>query len=432
MPKVSVEKISNVKCLVKVEVPANEVTAAFEKQINLYGKKANIKGFRQGKVPLNLIKQHYGADARKEALSELIQTTLSQAIQEHQLKPIGMPQVEPKAMLEEQPFEYTASFEVLPEVDQINFNIDQIEKLEVDVTDEDINKVIEQLIKQHTEWTLVERPAELKDRVVIDYYAIYEGEPDIKNKIEDFPLELGSQSMIPGFEEALVGIKKDEEKTLKLTFPTDFKIADKAGKPVDFIVQAKNIYEAYIPGLDEAFIKRLGVESGLKEDLKAQISQSLQQEKDRLLREKLKNQVFQLLLDQNPIEVPEGLVERETQAIHDELHPEKHDHHNHSADEIKMYNDIAKKRVALGILVAEYAKKNHLKPDKTRIMQRIQEIASAYQSPEEVIKWLSSDERRANIEAQVMEDQILDHLIKDLPTNNKKISYAELKNIRVY
>lgn len=427
--QVSVEKVSSSERRLTIVVPANQVAEAYAKHIEMFAKKANIKGFRPGKAPMSYITQRFGEDAHKEAVSDVMQKALVEAITEHKLNPVSTPRVEPKVLSADQPLEFVASFEVLPDIEGINFNLDKIEKLIVDVTPDDVDQVIAQLQKQQAKWNIVDRPAQEKDRVVIDYYAIFDGKSDIENKISNVPIEIGSNTMLPGFEEGLLGVKAGEEKNLHITFPADFAMADKAGKPIEFIVSVKNIFQADIPAIDEAFVNKLGVKSGNIEDLKQQITQSLNQERDRLVIEKLKEQVFKALLEQNPLDVPKSLVAREARNIHDELYPQhqhSHDHH-HSEEETKAFSELATKRVALGLLISEYAKQNNLKIDVDKVRQRIQEIAAAYEHPEEVIQWLSHEERRAGIEGQVLEDQVLEKLMEGLQITERTMTYTELR-----
>lgn len=429
--QVSVEKVSNVERRLTIVVPANQVEEAYTKQINQFASKANIKGFRPGKAPISYIQQQYGDDARQEALSQVIQNALYQAITEQNLRPISTPRIETKSILANQPLEFIASFEVLPEFDKINFSMDKLEKLSVDVSDEDVTRVIDQLQKQYTKWKVVDRAAKEKDRVVIDYYAIYEGKSDIENKVQNFPLELGSKVMLPGFEDGLMGAKAGDERTLSLQFPADFNVAEKAGKPVEFVVQVKQVYEADTPAIDENFVKSLGVKDGSVEELKKQIKQSLSQERDRLVKEHVKEQLFRQLIEQNPFDVPASLVEREAKSIHDEIYQHQHhDHNQHSHEEMAAFTDIAKKRVALGLLIAEFSKQSNIQVNKDRVQQRIEEIASAYENPPEVIAWLSANERRSGIEAQVMEDQVMEKLMEGVTVTDKVMSYSELKGVR--
>lgn len=431
--QVSVENISNIERKLTIVVPASEVESVYQSRIQKLSQNVKMDGFRPGKAPKAFIEQRLGQDARKEAVTEVIQKSLYAAITEKQLMPVSTPRVEPKMMLADQPLEFTATFEVLPEITNIDFKLDKIEKLKVDITDQDVERVLNQLLKQYTNWQVVDRAAKEGDRVVLDYYMVYDGVQNTDDKIQSFPLELGSKMMLPGFEEGLVGKKAGDEVTLKLSFPADFHLEDRRGKPVEFVITVKQVVEADAPVLDEAFIKRLGIASGKKEDLQTQVRQSLELERDRLVKENLKEQVFKALLETNPLEVPKALVEREAAMIHDELHPHHaNDHeHKHTEEENAVFNDIASKRVALGLLIAEYAKKAELKPDADRVNKRILEIASAYESPKEVIDYLSTKERIGGIEAQVLEDLVLDKLIENIPATEKIISYADLKGIRV-
>lgn len=427
--QVSVEKESSVKRKLTIVVPSEEVEEAYKTQINQFIKKANIKGFRPGKAPRSYIEQRYGKDARYEAMSDLIQKSLSTAMRDNHLQPVNTPEVTPKIPLANEPLEFTASFEVLPEIEKVVTTQEQVEKLIVDISAEDIDHVIHQLIKQHAEWNKIERPAQEKDLVVIDYEVIMDGK-SVENKTENFSLELGSKKMIPGFEQGLIGIQKGEQRTLQLHFPEDFHNKDYAGKPVEFVITAHDIFSAKFPELNEAFIKKLGVQSGLESDLQKQIRQTLELERDRLVKEKLKEQVFRQLLDKNPLEVPPSLIAKEAKNIHDEIYAkEAHDHHQHTDKEMAVFDEIAKKRISLSLLISEYAKQNQIKVDESRVLTRIQEIAQVYENPQEVLKWLSSRERLAGIEAQVLEDQVLEKLLENIPSTEKTANYADLKGL---
>jgi trigger factor len=237
--------------------------------------------------------------------------------------------------------------------------------------------------------------------------------------------------MLPGFEEGLVGLKAGDEKTLNLRYPDDFANAEKAGKAIDFIVQVKKVYEASVPEMNDEFIKKLGVASGNEEELKQQIQKSLTQERDRLVKEKMKEQVFRELLEQNKVDVPASMIQREAKHIHDEIHQGHHNHQDHSEAEIKAFEEMARKRVTLGLLIAEYVKQHSLKPDQALVDGRIREISEVYENPKEVAEWLSTKEQRHNIEAQVLEDQVIAKLTDGIPVIDKTMSYAELKGIRI-
>lgn len=430
--QVSVEKLNNVERKLTIVVPANKVEDEFNKQITEFAQKANIKGFRPGKVPVSHIKQNYGEDLRKEATGKVIQQALYEALMQEKLQPVSTPEVEPKSILADQPLEFTAKFEVIPEIEKVEFKLDDLEKLDVEIKDEDVTRVIDQLRKQYTKWTVVERAAKADDRVVIDYYATFEGKDDKDNKVENFPLELGSKVMLPGFEDGLHGCKPGDEKTLSLSFPEDFADKEKAGKPIEFTVTVKQVFEAEMPELNKDFATKLGIKDGSVEELTSQIRKSLESERDRLVKEKLKEQIFTQLLEQNAVEVPKALIEREAKNILEEIYQQQPQaNRNISDEEMNSYNEVAQKRVSLGLLISQFAKQAELKPDAKRVDERIKEIAAAYENPQEVLEYLSSPERRGGIESQVMEDQVLEKLMEGTEPTVKTMTYAELKGIRI-
>lgn len=428
--QISVEKVSNAERRLTISVPNQEIETEYQKQIQEVAKKANLQGFRPGKAPLTLIMKRYGEEVRRDAMSTVMRQALADAIKENQLQPINYPRIEPKAGKNANAFEFVAYIEVYPEIENLQFDMKEVEQLHVDVNDADIDQVIEQLKKQHTTWTDVSRPAVLKDRLIIDYYAIFEGKSDLENKVEKFTLELGSNVMIPGFEDGLVGVTAGEQKTLSLHFPADFQLTDKAGKPVDFVINVSKVYEGDIPQVNADFLKKLGVDSGNVDDLKSQIRSSLEQERDRLVKAKLKEQIFGYLIEHNNVDVPASLIQREAHAIHDEMYRYEHDHSNHSEEELSKFDEIAKKRVSLSLLLAELIKKYDLKVDQSLVEKRVSEIASLYQDSAEVIKWLTSDEQRQGIESQVLEDQVIAKLMENLNVIRKEMGYAELKGIQ--
>lgn len=428
--QISVEKVSNAERRLTISVPNQEIETEYQKQIQEVAKKANLQGFRPGKAPLQLIMKRYGEEVRRDAMSAVMRQALADAIKENQLQPINYPRIEPKAGKNTNAFEFVAYIEVYPEIENLQFDMKEVEQLNVDVKEADIDQVIDQLKKQHTKWTDVARPAALKDRLIIDYYAIFEGKSDLENKVEKFTLELGSNVMIPGFEDGLVGVTAGEQKTLSLHFPVDFQLTDKAGKPVDFVINVSKVYEGDIPEVNADFLKKLGVDSGSMDDLKSQIRSSLEQERDRLVKAKLKEQIFGYLIEHNHVDVPASLVQREAHAIHDEMYRYEHDHSNHSEEELGKFDEIAKKRVSLSLLLAELIKKYDLKVDQALVEKRVSEIASLYQDSAEVVKWLTSDEQRQGIESQVLEDQVIAKLMENLNVIQKEMGYAELKGIQ--
>lgn len=428
--QVSVEKLSEIKRRLTIVIPASQIEEAYTSKINHFVQTSKIKGFRPGKAPKSFIQQRYGEEARQEAYLDVMKGALHDALEENNLNPVSVPEIAPKKTEVKESFEFVVSFEVLPQISEIKFEMENIEQLNVSITQEDIDLVVEQLKKQYTKWHLVDRDVKEKDKVVIDYYTIIDGTPDMDNKVTNFPLEIGSSMMIPGFETGLIGAKIDEERKIQIRFPEDFSIAARAGKEATFVITVKQIFEAELPSVDANFIKDLGIASGEYDDLVKQIKQSLEIEKNRLIRERQKEKIFDVLIEKNTIEIPDALIAEEAKVIHDEIHSHEKDH-KHSSEEDTAYRELAKKRVMLGLLMRQYAKQNNLKVDKDKVNKRIEEISSIYEKPEEVITWLSSNERLSQVEAQVLEDQLVEKLLESIPVIERNLSFAELKNIKL-
>lgn len=424
--QVSVEATSKIERRVTVIVPVEKVDEAYDKRIVNLVKTASVKGFRPGKVPLEYIKQRYGDSARQEALSEVIQSSLYAAIHQEKLNPVGVPTVEPKDITPGQPLEFVATFEVLPEVGKVKFEAGTIEKLISTITAKDVDKVVDHLREQHVTWKKVDRAAAAKDQVVLDFRGSIDGKPFSGGEAHDYPIVLGSNMMIPGFEEGLMGAKAGEERVLKVTFPENYFAKEFAGKAAEFSTKIIKVSESTYPELDAAFIKKLGVKSGNVEDLRQEINKNLERELDRLIKAKLKMQVFNKLIEQNPVEVPKSLIEREASRIHDQVHPHHGHEHDHSEAEMQGFNDAAQKNVVLGLLVGELIKQHNLTPDKDRIQAFIANHAAAYENPKEVMTWYSSDKRRlAEVEMQVLEEQVMEKLLEGVQLNEKMLSYDE-------
>jgi len=424
--QVSVESPSHIERRLTVVVPFEQVEEAFDKRIVKIAKTAKFKGFRPGKVPLEQVKQMYGQTARQEALSEIIQSTLYSALDQEKLNPVGAPMVEPRTVVPGQPLEYIATIEVLPAISNVNFELTQVEKEITTVEDKDVDNVIEKLREQNAKWNVVNREANNKDQIIIDFVGTIDGQPFAGGEAKNYAITLGSKMMLPGFEEGLLGAKADENRTISLTFPENYFAKDVAGKVAEFAIQVKKVFEAELPPLDENFVKRLGVKSGQYDDLKREINKNLQREANRLMKAKLKKKIFDHLVEKNPIEVPKALIERETNRLHDQLHPHHGKEHAHSDEEMATFQTMAKQNVILGLLMAELMKQHAISPDANRMQEVIQEMASAYENPEEVVSMIQKDKKnRAEIEMQVLEEQVMAKMLESVLVTEKIIPYQD-------
>lgn len=426
--QVSVEAPSKIQRRVTVVVPVQTLDSAYDKRIEKLSRTAKINGFRPGKVPLDVIKQRFGDSARQEALSDVIQSSLYSAIDQEKLNPVSTPTVEPKAVVPGQPLEFVATFEVFPEITAVSFNAPEIEKQISTIKDEDVERVIGHLREQHTTWNKVDREAQEKDQVFIDFRGTIDGVAFSGGEAHDYPIIIGSKSMIPGFEEGIIGGKAGEDKIVKVTFPESYFAKEVAGKEAEFAIKIIKVTEPKMPTVDADFITKLGIKSASLEDLKAEIRKNLERELERVVKMKLKTQVFDKLLEQNPIEIPKALIDREAERIHNELHPHHHGHdHGHTEAEMKMFNEAAKRNVSLGLIIGEFVKLNQITPDKDRIKTFIDSVSAAYENPAEVAKWYSTNKRAlAEVEMQVLEEQVVEKLLEGVKVTEKMLSYNEL------
>jgi len=425
--QVSVEAPSKLERKMTVVVPVEQVKQAFDKRIASRAKKAKIDGFRPGKVPVNIILQRFGDSALQEARSDVIQSSLYEALDQEKLFPVATPQVEPTVMEDDKPLEYVVTFEVAPEVDNVKLDLTSFEKQTASIQDEDIDKVLNHLEMQHQQWKKVDRAAKDKDQVILDFSGSIDGVIFPGGEAHAYPIVIGSNTMIPGFEEGIVGINAGEEKVLKITFPETYFAKEVAGKEAEFKVKAITVSEPKPLNYDEAFIKRLGIKDGSLESLRSEIRRNLERECDRVIKLKLKNQVFDILLEQNPIEVPKSLVEQEAARIHDEVHPHHGQQHHHTAEENESFAKMGERNVKLGLLVRHLIADRKVVPNKDKINAQIASMASAYENPAEVINWYKNDKKAySQVEAQVLEDQLIETLLENVQIKEKNISYNEL------
>lgn len=428
--QVSVESPSKIERRVTIVVPVERLDTAYDQRIMKLSQTAKINGFRAGKIPLDVIRNRFGETARQEALSEVIQASLYQAMDQEKLKPVDVPTVEPKTVIAGQPLEFVATFEVLPHIEEVHFKADQVEKWVASIKEEDINKVIDHLRNQHKTWKKVSRPAQIGDRAIIDFVGTVEGIKFQNGEAKDYPIILGSKMMVEGFEEGLVGMKEADQKTLHIKFPENYFANEVAGKETAFAVTVKSISEPELPEVNEAFIKKMGVQSGLLEDFHKEVQKNLDRENARVTKARLKSTVFNLLIEQNPIDIPKGLIDKEAKRLHDEMHPHHvGKEHTHTQEEEASFKATAKDNMILGLLVAELIKKFNLTLDKERVKEYIQHVSAAYENPKQIQEWYARNKKNmAEVEMLMMEEQVLEKLLESIKLVEKQVSYKELIN----
>jgi trigger factor len=429
--QVSVEATGGLERRMTVQVPEEKITKAVEGRLKQLAKTTKIKGFRPGKVPMKVIQQRYGDQARYEVMGDVMQSTFYEAISQEKLNPAGAPQMEPKLDSEGDTFEYTATFEVMPEITPSGLDGVAIEKVTSEVTDADLDAMLENLRKQHTGWEEVERAAAEGDRLNIDFTGTIDGNEFPGNSGQQVPVTLGGKRMIPGFEEGLVGAKAGDEITLDLTFPEDYGNKDVAGKAAQFQVKVNKVEAPKLPELDEEFVKGFGIGDGSVESLKAEVRKNMEMELEQNLHNQVKQQVMDKLLERNEIDVPQALVERESQAMMQQMQQQMHIPEGKSGVDLdpSMFNESATRRVKLGLLIAEVIKANDIKADADKVRAQVEALASTYEEPEEVINWYYADKSRlAQVESLVLEDAVVDWALNQADVSETAKPFDELMN----
>ncbi|HEB55685.1 MAG TPA: trigger factor [Gammaproteobacteria bacterium] len=430
--QVSVTTTEGLERRMSVEVPADRVDQEVQQRLKSMSGSVRMAGFRPGKVPFKVIQQRYGAQVRQEVQAELLRSTLYEALQQENLRPAGAPKVELDAS-EGSNLAYTATFEIYPEVDVTIPKETKVEKLVADITDQDVDNMIEKLRKQRASWATVERAAQDGDQLVIDFIGKIEGEAFEGGEAKDYPLTLGAGRFIAGFEELLIGSSAGETKDVTVTFPEDYQNEELAGKEAVFSVTVKEVKEPTLPALDDReFMQALGVSEGGVEELKAEVKSSMERELAQTIAAKFKNDVLEAVLEANPVELPQALVDSEIQIMMNEARQSMGmppaEGEQEINDEIRAaFEEKARRRVALGLLIGEILKEQGIKADADKVRERIEEQASSYEDPESVINWYYQDRSRlSGVEALVLEDQVVDWIAEQFEVEETAKSFDEV------
>ncbi|MCD5973814.1 MULTISPECIES: trigger factor [Pseudomonas syringae group] len=424
--QVSVENTSALERRMTIGVPAERIETEVNKRLQQTARKAKIPGFRPGKVPMSVIRQRYEDGARQEALGDLIQATFYEAVVEQKLNPAGAPAVEPKTFEKGKDLEYIATFEVFPEFTVAGFDSIAVERLSADVADADLDNMLEILRKQNVRFEVADRAAQNEDQLNIDFVGKVDGEVFAGGSATGTQLVLGSGRMIPGFEDGLVGAKAGEERVLNLTFPEDYQNLELAGKAAEFTVTVNTVSEPKLPELNEEFFKQFGIKETGIDGFRTEVRKNMERELRQAIKSKVKNQVMDGLLAANPIEVPKALLENEVNRLR--VQAVQQFGGNIKPDQLpaELFEEQAKRRVELGLIVAEVVKQFDLKPDDTRVREMIQEMASAYQEPEQVVAWYYKNEQQMNeVRSVVLEEQVVDTVLQKASVTEKSVSYEE-------
>jgi trigger factor len=427
--QVTVESTGTLERRMRVELPAERIEKEVATRLKSVGKTAKIKGFRPGKVPAKVVKQRYGQQIREEVLSELLRQSYSDAVQQENLNPAGGPQIESEGNDDGEGFTYVATFEVMPEIELKGLDKIKVERPEVDISDSDLDDMIETLRKQKATWTEVDRKSVDGDRVIVDFSGELKGELIDGGQGKDVPVILGQGQMLPDFEKGLTGIKAGDEKTFKVKFPKDYHSEDLQGQKVNFTIQTHRVEEETLPPVDDSLAELFSVEEGGIEQFRKDVLENMQHESAQKVKASVREQLMTGLLDANPIEIPQAMKHQEMHAMQHEamrrLGIEDHD----KAPPLDNFAESAEKRVRLGLLMRQLITDQKLTLDESLVRAQVEEMCAGYENFGEMVDmYMGNPQVRQQVEPMVLEQMAFDWLLENGKARSKKIGFNEFMN----
>ena len=427
--QVSIESSTGLERQLKIGVPADKIDQEVTDRLQKATKTVSIKGFRKGKVPLKVVKQHYGWGVRQEVVGEIVNSSFYEAVQQEELRPVGQPRIDDIKDTEGQDLEYVAVFEVYPEVKLADLTKVKVSRPVADVTEADVEKMIGVLRDQQATFNVAEKAAEEGDQVNIDFVGTHKKEEFAGGSAEGQDLVLGSDSMIPGFEDGIIGLSAGDESVLKLKFPKDYHSEELKGKAVQFAVKVNSVSVKQVPEMDDEFFKLYGVESGGEEKFREDIEANMERELKNAIRTKIKNRVMDQLFKLNTVDVPDALVANEIIQLKQQMVQQFGGGQQIDLSMLPddMFKEKAERRAALGVIVSEVVKVEALSPDEDKVRARIDEIASTYEQPQEVVDYYySKPELLSSVEAVVLEDQVTELVLSKAKVKDETQPYDEV------
>ena len=415
---------------VDLSIAISDVEKEMEQRLKRMGKNMKMSGFRPGKVPFSIVKQQHGNQARHEVLSEELDRVFGETVTAQKMRVAGYPRIEPKVTDSTTHLEFSAIFEVYPEITLGDTSTAEIERPVLEVSDAEIDKTLDILRKQRVSYEDTDRAAAIEDRVVIDFLGKKDGEPFQGGQATDYPFVLGQGMMLPDFEKAVEGAKVGETKIFDLAFPADYHAKDLAGQTVQFEITIKQVQAPKLPEIDAEFAIGMGIADGDIAKMRAEIEANLKREVKRRIESKLKDQVMEALIKANPITVPTSLVDMEIQRLMQAARQDMEQRGMMNKDfpiQPEWFADQAKRRVTLGLILAELVKTEKLQATPEQVRAMVEETAQSYEQPEEIIRWYyAQPQRLGEVEGVAIESNVVEWVLAKAKVTETVAAFDEL------
>ena len=430
---VTVESLGALERRINLSIPAEAIEKEVANRLQRLTRTVRVQGFRPGKVPLKMVTSTYGPQVRSEVIGDAIKKNFSETVIEQKLRVAGYPRIEPRpaddGAANDASFDFTATFEVYPEIALGDLAALAVEKAETSVTDANVDRTVETLRKQRVQYASVDRASVRDDRVTVDFVGTIGGLAFEGGTSTDFAFVLGGGQMLPEFDSAATGLAPGARKVFDLTFPADYHGKEVAGKTAHFSITVKKVEASSLPALDAAFAQSLGIADGDIGKMKADVRGNLEREVRKRLQTRVKNSVMQALYESVAIEAPKALIEmdieRQREQARNDLAQRGVKKEMSLPDDL--FREQAKRRVALGLILNELVKSSDLEPKPEQVRRVIDEFAQSYEDPSEVVRWYYSDKQRlADVEALALEENVVVHVLAKARVTQKAVPFDEL------
>ena len=425
---VTVESTGTLERRMRVELPLAPIEQQVDSRLKSVGRTAKIKGFRPGKVPPKVVRQRYGKQVREEVLSEVLQKSYTEAVTREKLNPAGGPKIETEGE-NGKTFVFTATFEIMPEVELKDLEKIKIEKPDVAIDDSDIDDMLLSLRKQKATWDTVDRKSADGDRVVVDFVGTLKGEAFPGGEGKEYAVLLGAGQMLPDFEKGLTGVKAGDETSFKVKFPKEYHAEDLAGKKADFDVKVHRVEAEVLPELNDEFAASFNVTEGGLEQFKTDVRENMEREAEQKVSADVREQVMNGLLETNPIDTPGTLKHQEMHAMQREAMERMGLEDADQAPPLDNFAEAAEKRVALGLLLRQVIVDKQISVNQDMIRARVEELCAGYENSDDMVNmYMNNPQVLEQVEPMVVEQQAINWIIENGKTKAKKVSFKEFMN----